>query len=1342
MADSVIKISADFGQFVSGAKIAEAEIRKLAEDLKSLGVSYKDAMSGAQMKGDALEKTRGVADELKKLGAEFGNAFSSNEGLKRFQSEIDNLSNSLKTSLQPVGAEKLSAEFARLGERMKSALNAQELENFTNTFSFIGGALKKGTAEANAVADGFKKIGDALKDGTIKSSEAASRLEQIGESVKANMNPAYVAKFSAEFDKLADKLQKNPANTDKITKEFRDLLGGINESAAESRFKGIGEAVKANMNPADVAKFSTEFNKLVAKLQANPADVAKITQEFKELARGVQSSMNPAELDRFNNKLKEVAANYERAVKPLAKGFETNRGQDAVVRSADAAMRGIANRNGMSVDEVRRQLIALEQEGEKANTIIGRLFSRFKQTDNSGVRAYDDAIRALHRSIVETHGSYEAFLRSMRFSTAIDKNGYKSQMADVAKLAPTYHVLGGAGSNQRAIQDVHKQLIMLDGDTSKLGVTAGKTGKQFGSIGKEFKAKSLRSDLNNVSEGFGALGYNLAYLTTQFRGMSSAMLGLTTKNAMLVLPPLLSGLAQWRKEIAEFDLASLTGGAFARGKFDLTYAQEQVKALGRAYGATKADAQAAFAEIARASRMPANLINPMLDNLKKLQAYMGNGFKIEGAKRTLYELSQAFTITDHGDGLDALRNFLNKLNGLDEETKQQITNLHNLAAATDDYGKKTEYLGQILDIVVGQANKLETGGITPLNDAVMNLKTAFLDLFNGMTDSKPWASLVSLATDAINTIAGAASVLSELWKNLIPQFNSGLDGITKSAFGVDFSQHFKNLYDGLADGATDGIVKELDHFNSVLAQKMPQAIANIITNAAKSGLNLVVDDTKKAASEIEKVAAMTSRVKAVGEGKMSAKTALDIDVTMSADKLNRDIDALMKAAQEKAQKVAKESGNLILKPIENTTKKGGGGGGKSGLDEGERYLQRLREQYDQVSKMNELQRLEYDILNGKVKLNAVQIEQARELAAAIVERKDAEEAAKRAQELAILADEKRLQLQEKIAEYARKLASYYQADSVVDYAEQIAKFEEERNKINRKLNNDERKEIFQAEIAGATPEQIQRIKEYYEEWRKFENLRISEDLKAFLDYSEKKEILDKDWNAGLVKAIENVGDWGKEAFADMQKAAENWINGMSDALADFVRTGKADFKSLANSILDDIARMASKQFIGALFESFSPKGSGGGGAGNAIVNFFKSLFGNWASGGYTGDGGKYQAAGIVHKGEYVINADSVRRIGLPFLNALNGFSGGGYVSPAIVNRGVAANDTTVQVNIYNNTTDDVVARRNGTTGALDVIINRSVDAVAASIASGGTVASAMQGTYGLNRGVGLARIGR
>lgn len=42
----------------------------------------------------------------------------------------------------------------------------------------------------------------------------------------------------------------------------------------------------------------------------------------------------------------------------------------------------------------------------------------------------------------------------------------------------------------------------------------------------------------------------------------------------------------------------------------------------------------------------------------------------------------------------------------------------------------------------------------------------------------------------------------------------------------------------------------------------------------------------------------------------------------------------------------------------------------------------------------------------------------------------------------------------------------------------------------------------------------------------------------------------------------------------------------------------------------------------------------------------------FASGGYTGPGGKYQPAGIVHKGEYVFDQASTNRIGVTQLEAL------------------------------------------------------------------------------------------
>jgi hypothetical protein len=71
-------------------------------------------------------------------------------------------------------------------------------------------------------------------------------------------------------------------------------------------------------------------------------------------------------------------------------------------------------------------------------------------------------------------------------------------------------------------------------------------------------------------------------------------------------------------------------------------------------------------------------------------------------------------------------------------------------------------------------------------------------------------------------------------------------------------------------------------------------------------------------------------------------------------------------------------------------------------------------------------------------------------------------------------------------------------------------------------------------------------------------------------------------------------------------------------------------------------------------------GFGTGGGWGSAISTIASLFG-FADGGYTGPGSKYQAAGIVHAGEFVVNAASTRKLGLGFLNSLNGYADGGYV---------------------------------------------------------------------------------
>jgi tape measure domain-containing protein len=103
------------------------------------------------------------------------------------------------------------------------------------------------------------------------------------------------------------------------------------------------------------------------------------------------------------------------------------------------------------------------------------------------------------------------------------------------------------------------------------------------------------------------------------------------------------------------------------------------------------------------------------------------------------------------------------------------------------------------------------------------------------------------------------------------------------------------------------------------------------------------------------------------------------------------------------------------------------------------------------------------------------------------------------------------------------------------------------------------------------------------------------------------------------------------------------------------------------------------QMAGNLFMSYwggsgTMNSQGIGLTSSQISQAFKGL----SDGGYTGDGGKYQPAGIVHAGEFVTRSEVTRqpgavpflesfnRVGMAALQALPGFASGGLVSPAIV----------------------------------------------------------------------------
>lgn len=182
------------------------------------------------------------------------------------------------------------------------------------------------------------------------------------------------------------------------------------------------------------------------------------------------------------------------------------------------------------------------------------------------------------------------------------------------------------------------------------------------------------------------------------------------------------------------------------------------------------------------------------------------------------------------------------------------------------------------------------------------------------------------------------------------------------------------------------------------------------------------------------------------------------------------------------------------------------------------------------------------------------------------------------------------------------------------------------------------------------------------------------------------------------------GDWlssAESAFSDFDKLnadmATNFTRSFGDMFSDvlFEQSSFSDgfqsmiqgvAKTAVSAIGEMIAQWLAYQAVtaavgifggggGGFLAGLLPFSSGGlvpaGSAGGYSSSGFAGQIA-FADGGYTGSGGKYDPAGIVHAGEFVVRKEMVERPGvLSFLGGLNkGYATGGYVgsSPALSNR--------------------------------------------------------------------------
>ena len=143
--------------------------------------------------------------------------------------------------------------------------------------------------------------------------------------------------------------------------------------------------------------------------------------------------------------------------------------------------------------------------------------------------------------------------------------------------------------------------------------------------------------------------------------------------------------------------------------------------------------------------------------------------------------------------------------------------------------------------------------------------------------------------------------------------------------------------------------------------------------------------------------------------------------------------------------------------------------------------------------------------------------------------------------------------------------------------------------------------------------------------------------------------------SGWINGTLSFGDAVNQIWGDFKQAA---LQAFTDMVAQYAVKKAAMFaidvlfsaKGLALQLASAAKSLVAwiPSAIAASISSFGTAALIGAAAVAAVL----AATGGFAEGGYTGDGGKYDVAGVVHRGEYVFPAEAVERMGLRNLESM------------------------------------------------------------------------------------------
>ncbi|WP_332829387.1 phage tail tape measure protein [Escherichia coli] len=190
----------------------------------------------------------------------------------------------------------------------------------------------------------------------------------------------------------------------------------------------------------------------------------------------------------------------------------------------------------------------------------------------------------------------------------------------------------------------------------------------------------------------------------------------------------------------------------------------------------------------------------------------------------------------------------------------------------------------------------------------------------------------------------------------------------------------------------------------------------------------------------------------------------------------------------------------------------------------------------------------------------------------------------------------------------------------------------------------------------------QRLKEQYGDNPLALNNVMSEQKKTWAA----EDLLRGSWMAGLRSGWSEWKESATDSMSQVKSAATQTFDGIAQNMAAMLTGSEQNWRGFTRSVLSMMTEILLKQamvgIVGRIGSAIG--GAFGGGVSASTGTAVQATAANFhfATGGFTGTGGKYEPAGIVHRGEFVFTKEATSRIGVGNLYRLmRGYATGGYV---------------------------------------------------------------------------------